>query len=125
MINKFSDLVIIFSNCLNGGSSWVDIQSQIIELLRQAFYDTSGVEFRACNANNVSGDHSSTTLTVNGVFYHLKNNINKTEMIELEDIVFKIANQIEEFSCAEVRIEHTRHRSTFPRLTHPQLARLV
>lgn len=115
-----SELKIIFSNCLIGGSAWNNNIQEVIDIIRQALYETSGIEFRAINTNNVSGEHTSTTIIVTGTFYNLKEDVEKKDMLDMEQIMTSIIQKIPEFTCAEVRIEHTRHRSSFTE-THPRL----
>jgi hypothetical protein len=125
MITHYSDLKIILSNCLIGGSAWNVEQIDLIEILRQALYDTNGIDFRSINTNNVSGEHTSTTIAITGMFYNLNQNVNKKEMIDIEDLMSIIIQKIPEFTCAEIRIEHTRNRSIFSEKTHPRLARTL
>jgi len=125
MISQYSDLKIILSNCLIGGSAWNADQINLIEILRQALYDTNGIDFRAINTNNVSGEHTSTTITIAGMFYNFNQNINKTDMINVEELMSFIIKQIPDFTCAEIRIEHIRNRSIFNENIHPRLARTL
>jgi len=118
-MRQYSELKIIFSNCLIGGSAW-DNTSDILEVIRQALYETDGIEFRAINTNNVSGEHTSTTIVVTGTFYNLMENVDKKDMLDMEQIMTSIIQKIPGFTCAEVRIEHARHRSSFTE-THPRL----
>lgn len=122
-IQRFSELKILFSNCTVDGSAWNSVEDSLIHTIRLALYNISNLEFKAINCNNVSGDHTSFTVTVFGVFYHLSSNINLEDTINIEAVVTQIARDIPNFTCAEIRVEHTRHRSTFKGLTHPQLAR--
>ena len=123
-ISQYSDLKIIFSNCLVGGSAWNPQQVNLIEVIRQALYDTDGIEFRAINTNNTSGDHTSTTITITGTFYNLKNDVNKSNMLNMEQVMTLIIQQIPDFTCAEVRVEHTRNRTMFSGV-HPKLAQTL
>jgi len=125
MSKKFSELKIIFSNCLVEGSAWTDVKSSLIKKIREILYETSGIEFKAVNTNNVSGDHSAFTITIVGTYFNLKSQVNKNEMMDLDDIISRIAKNIQGFSCSEARVEHTRHLTTFRGLSHPQLARIV
>ena len=123
-ISQYSDLKIIFSNCLIGGSAWNPQQINLLEIIRQALYDANGIEFRAINTNNTSGDHTSTTITITGTFYNLKTNVDKNDMLNLEQAMTFIIQQIPSFTCSEVRVEHTRSRSIFNGV-HPRLAQTI
>jgi len=123
MISQYSELKIILSNCLIGGSAWNSSQNDLLDTIRQALYDTSGIEFRAINTNNVSGEHTSTTIAIAGTFFNLAENVNKTDMLDMELMMTMIVQKIPGFTCAEVRIEHTRHRSSFADTLHPRLAK--
>jgi len=119
-MKQYSELKIMFSNCLIGGSAWNNTQTDVLDAIRQALYETSGVEFRAINTNNVSGEHTSTTIIITGTFYNLNENINKKDMLDMELVMTRVIQKIPGFTCAEIRIEHTRHRSNFTE-THPRL----
>ena len=119
-----SELKIIFSNCLIGGSAWNNNIQEVIDIIRQALYETSGIEFRAINTNNVSGEHTSTTIIVTGTFYNLKEDVEKKDMLDMEQVMTFIIQTIPDFTCAEVRIEHTRNRSIFSGV-HPKLAQTL
>lgn len=123
-ISQYSDLKIIFSNCLIGGNSWNPEQIDLLDVIRHSLYDTDGIEFRAINTNNTSGEHTSTTITITGTFYNFNNNVNKTDMLDMEQIMTLIAQKIPNFTCSEVRIEHSRHRSIFDGV-HPRLAQTI
>lgn len=123
-VSQYSDLKIIFSNCLIGGSAWNPQQINLIEVIRQALYDTDGIEFRAINTNNTSGDHTSTTITITGTFYNLKENVDKSDMVNIEQVMTFIVQKVEGFTCSEVRVEHTRNRAIFEGI-HPRLAQTI
>ena len=70
-MKKFSELTIIFSNCLYGGTGWNTIGSSLIEHLCGEMNNVDGLEFKKVNSNTVRGSHNSFTLVLTGVFYNL------------------------------------------------------
>jgi len=125
MTQYFSELSLIFSNCTIDGSAWTDVKSSFTKTLRENLLNTTGIEFKGINVNNVSGDHESFTIQVMGAYYKFKEDLEKQEMFDLELILSKIVEAIPQFTCSEVRINHARHRSSFKGLQHPQLAKVV
>jgi hypothetical protein len=111
MTQNFSELKIVFSNCLLGGSAWTEIKDSFLGVVRRYLYEVSGLEFEGFNVNGVSGDHMSFSIVILGTFFNLRQDISKTDMLNIEEMMLQITSGIENFSCSEVRVNHTRHRS--------------
>lgn len=112
-MNKYSDLTIIFSNCLSGGTAWNTIESQIMENLYKELSVIDGLEFRLINSNSVRGEHNSFTLIYSGVFYNLMRIQNQSGASKLLEYTRNAVNRVEGFSYSEIRIECTRHLTVF------------
>jgi hypothetical protein len=125
-MKRFSELKIILSNCLVNGSP-VDEQDteSLFTVIRGIVNETDGVEFQGMNMNQVSGEHNSSTFILVGTFYNLSSNPDQSQMLDMEYLISRIVQDIPNFVCSEIRIEHTRHRTSFDTLSHPQLARTV
>jgi hypothetical protein len=112
----YSDLKIIVSNCLAGGTGWTTIQSAIIENLRDALSNINGLEFQFTNANTVRGEHNGFTLIMGGVFYNLSLIQTQTAASSLLEFVRNAVNQITGLTYSEIRIENTRNLTIFDRI---------
>jgi hypothetical protein len=121
-MQKFSDLKIIFSNCLYKGSSWAITQDMLFKTIRSKVEEIEGIEFKGINCNSVRGDHNAFTITIVGVFYNFTQKPNRAGMIDLEMLTVSLLQTIPDLTFSEVRVNHTRHMSEFKGL-HPQLAR--
>lgn len=108
-MKKYSDLKIIFSNCLAGGTAWNTIGSQIIENLYTEMTHIDNLEFKRINSNTVRGEHNSFTLVLVGVFFNLSTKQDRDSISNLIEYVRNAANKIPDFVYTEIRIEHTRH----------------
>ena len=64
----YSELKIIFSNCLYNGGSWVGAQDTLLSVIKGQLGFIQDLDFKGLNSNVVRGDHSSFTVTVFGVF---------------------------------------------------------
>lgn len=124
-MKKFSELKIIFSNCLSGGTGWNEIGSQLIQNLYNEMLTVEGLEFKKINSNTVRGEHNSFTLTLTGVFFNLSTSQNREAISRLLEFVRNAANKIIELTYSEIRIEHTRHLSVFSDLEHKILAKMA
>jgi len=112
-MKKFSELHIIFSNCLSGGTAWNEITSQLVENLYEEMTSVEGLEFKKINSNTVRGQHNSFTLSLFGVFYKFKTkHVHNSTSLLLEQIR-NATNKIKELTYTEIRVEHTRHLSNF------------
>ena len=110
-MKKYSDLKIILSNCLSGGTAWNTIGSQLIENLYQEMTGINNLEFKRINSNTVRGEHNSFTLILVGVFFNLSTNQDRETISNLLEYVRNAANRIPDFTYSEIRIEHTRYYS--------------
>ena len=112
-MKKYSELKIIFSNCLAGGTAWNTIGSELIQNLYKEMTDVNSLEFKKINSNTVRGEHNSFTLTLVGVFYNLSTSQDRETMSKLLEYLRNAANKISSLSYSEIRIEHTRTFSTW------------
>jgi nucleoside-triphosphatase THEP1 len=124
-MNKFSELKIIFSNCLSGGTGWNTVDSELIENLYKEMVNVNGLEFKKINSNTVRGEHNSFTIVLSGVFYNLIIEKDSNLISKLLEYVRNAANRIAGFTYSEIRIEHTRHLSIFNDLEHKILSKMV
>lgn len=124
-MRKFSELTIIFSNCLAGGTGWNTISSKLVEHLYDEMQDVNGLEFKKINSNTVRGEHNSFTLILSGVFYNLSKTQNRGAVSRLLEHIRNAANRITELTYTEIRIEHTRHFAIFSDLEHKILAKMT
>jgi hypothetical protein len=112
-MKKSSELKIIFSNCLAGGTAWNSIGSELIQNLYAEMVNINNLEFKKINSNTVRGEHNSFTLVLVGVFYNLTMKQNRDDMSNLLEYLRNAANKISSFTYSEIRIEHTRNFSTW------------
>lgn len=112
-MKRYSELKIIFSNCLYNGSSWVGTQDELLSVIRSQLGFIQDLDFKGLNSNVVRGDHSSFTVSVFGVFYKYTNEQDRDNIINLEMFTTIVAKKIPDFMFSEVRIEHTRNKSLF------------
>ena len=124
-MKKFSELKIIFSNCLSGGTGWNTIGSELIDHLYKEMVDVDGLEFKKINSNTVRGEHNSFTLVLTGVFYNLSTKQNRDNVSKLLEYVRSAANKIAELTYSEIRIEHTRHFAIFSDFEHKILSKMA
>ena len=124
-MNKYSELKIIFSNCLSGGTAWNVISSNLVQNLYNEMLTVQDLDFKKINSNTVRGEHNSFTLTLTGVFYNLSQQQNRNNVSKLLEYVRNAASKIESFTFTEIRIEHTRHFSIFSDLEHETLAKVL
>ena len=124
-MKKFSELKIIFSNCLSGGTAWNTIGSELINNLYKEMVSVNDLEFKKINSNTVRGEHNSFTLVLAGVFYNLSTQQNRETLSKLLEYLRNAANKIVELTYTEIRIEHTRHFSIFSDLEHRTLSKMV
>jgi len=124
-MKKSSELRIIFSNCLNGGTGWNEITSRLIDNLYKEMHDVEGLEFKKVNSNTVRGEHTSFTMSLSGVFYNVSRKPDRDDASLLLEYVRNAANRIKELSYSEIRIEHTRHFSMFSDLEHLTLTKTL
>ena len=118
MTSYISELKIIFSNCLYGGSAFLDFESLFVEKMKE-YFSENNIEFRGLNINRVTGDHTAFTMSAMGVNYSYKKNT-KTDFIDTNELSVYLVNAIDEFNCMEIRVEHIRTRGVFDYL-HPGL----
>ena len=112
-MKKYSELVIIFSNCLDGGTGWNTIKSNLMQSLYSELSNIDGLEFKLINSNTVRGEHNSFTLLYSGVFYNLMKQQSQDNAANLLEYVRNAANKIQSFTYSEIRIENTRHLTIF------------
>jgi hypothetical protein len=112
-MKKYSELTIIFSNCLEGGTGWNSIKSTLMENLYNELSDVDGLEFKLINSNTVRGEHNSFTLIFGGVFYNLMQEQTQDKASKLLEYIRNAANRVEGFTYSEIRIENTRHMTIF------------
>jgi len=112
-VKKYSELVIIFSNCLDGGTGWNTIKSNLMQSLYSELSNIDGLEFKLINSNTVRGEHNSFTLLYSGVFYNLMKQQSQDNAANLLEYVRNAANKIQSFTYSEIRIENTRHLTIF------------
>jgi len=124
-MKKYSELTIILSNCLSGGTGWNDIGSKLVENLYDEMSNINGLEFKKINSNTVRGEHNAFTLILSGVFYDFNKSIDHSKASNLLEYVRSAANRISELTYTEIRIEHTRYLSIFSDLEHLTLAKTV
>jgi len=115
-MRKYSDLTIIFSNCLDGGTGWTTIQSKLLENLYDEMSEIEGLEFKLVNSNTVRGEHNSFTLILGAVYYSLSQSQSQGKASSLLEYVRNAANRIKELTYTEIRIECTRHISMFDKV---------
>jgi len=111
-MKKFSELKIIFSNCLSGGTAWNVIGSELVDNLYKEMLNVDALEFKKINSNTVRGEHNSFTLVLTGAFYNLTQQ-SRESISRLLEYLRNAANKIALFTYTEIRIEHTRHFSIF------------
>lgn len=112
----YSDLKVIFSNCLAGGTGWNSIQSKLMDNLYNELSCIDGLEFKLANSNTVRGDHNSFTLIYSGVFFRLSQNQTQGQASKLLEYVRNAANKVSDLSYSEIRIENTRNLTIFARV---------
>lgn len=112
-MKKYSDLTIIFSNCLNGGTGWNTVQSKLMASLYSELSAVNGLEFKIINSNTVRGDHNSFTLIYSGVFYDMVIQQTQEDASSLLEYIRNAANKVTELMYSEIRIECTRHMTVF------------
>jgi hypothetical protein len=112
-MKKYSELTIIFSNCLEGGTGWNTIKSTLMENLYSELSSVEGLEFKLINSNTVRGEHNSFTLIFGGVFYNLMKEQTQDKASKLLEYIRNAANRLEGFTYSEIRIENTRHMTIF------------
>jgi hypothetical protein len=112
-MKKYSELTIIFSNCLEGGTGWNSIQSKLMENLYSELSMIEGLEFKLINSNTVRGEHNSFSLIFSGVFFNLMQEQTQDRASRLLEYIRNAANRIEQLSYSEIRIECTRHMTIF------------
>jgi hypothetical protein len=115
-MRKYSDLTIIFSNCLSGGTAWNSIRSMLMENLYKELSDINGLEFKLINSNTVRGEHNSFTLIFGGVYYELTKEQSQEKSSTLLEFIRNAANRIQDLSYSEIRIENVRHWTIFNRV---------
>ena len=124
-MKKFSELKVIFSNCLSGGTAWNTIGSELVDNLYREMLTVNDLEFKKINSNTVRGEHSSFTLILAGVFYNLSTQQSRENLSTLLEYVRNAANKIVALTYTEIRIEHTRHYSIFSDLEHKILSKMA
>lgn len=107
-MNKITELKIILSNCLNGGTAWNDINSELSQNLFSELSNIDGLEFKKINSNNVRGEHNSFTIIINGVFYNDTQNLSRDITSKMLEYIRNATNRISELTYSEIRIEYTR-----------------
>jgi len=107
-MKKTSQLKVIISNCLNGGTGWNNITSRLTYNLTQQMKDVDTLEFKEVNSNAVRGEHNSFTIILTGVIYNWSIQQSKDETSKLLEYVRNAANRVEELVYSEIRIEHLR-----------------
>lgn len=112
-MKRYSQLTIILSNCLSGGTGWNTISSQLIENLYKEMASIEGLEFKLINSNTVRGEHNGFTLIVGGVFYNLQTKQSNETASNLLEYTRNAVNRISDLTYSEVRVEHTRHLTAF------------
>jgi len=112
-MKNYSELTIIFSNCLDGGTGWTTIESSLTKSLYDEISKVSDLEFRLVNANTVRGEHNSFSLVFSGVFYNMIRQQTQEKASSLLEYIRNAANRIESFTYSEIRIECTRHLTIF------------
>jgi len=124
-MKKYSDLKIVLSNCLAGGTGWNEISSILIKNLYDEMANVEDLEFKKINSNTVRGEHNAFTLVLVGVFYNLKQNQKRTGASKLLEYIRNAANRIIELTYTEIRIEHARHFEIFSDMEHKTLSKMV
>jgi hypothetical protein len=112
-MKRYSELVIIFSNCLEGGTGWNTIKSELMQNLYNELSEVNGLEFKMINSSTVRGEHNSFTLAFSGVFYNLVKEQTHDKASSLLEYVRNAANRISSFTYSEIRIQNTRHLTIF------------
>ena len=107
-MKKTSQLKVIISNCLAGGTAWNVISSQLTYNLTQQMKDVDTLEFKEVNSNTVRGEHNSFTIILTGVIYNWTITQSKDNASKLLEYVRNAANRVKDLSYSEVRIEHLR-----------------
>jgi hypothetical protein len=115
-MKRYSELTIIFSNCLDGGTGWNTIQSALTSNLYDEMADIQGLEFKLLNSNTVRGEHNSFTLIFSGVYYNLSQQQNQDKTSKLLEYARNAANKISGFTYSEIRIENARHLTIFEKV---------
>lgn len=124
-MKKFSELKILFSNCLSGGTGWNTVGSELIQNLYKEMITINDLEFKKINSNTVRGEHNSFTLIITSVFYNLSTQQNRENVSKLLEHVRNAANRISGLTYTEIRIEHTRHFTIFSDLEHKILSKMA
>ena len=120
-----SQLKVILSNCLSGGTAWNYISSRMIDALKVELKDITDLEFKQINSNTVRGEHNSFTLILTGVFYNLSIKQNQEQASKLLEYIRNAANKVQELTYSEVRVEHARTLSLFSDFEHESLAKIA
>lgn len=107
-MKKISNLTVVLSNCLSGGTAWTSMSSDMIYNLKQQLKNVSGLEFKEVNSNTVRGEHNSFTLILTSVIYDWTIKHSKEKSSELLEYIRNAVNQVTELNYSEIRIEHTR-----------------
>lgn len=124
-MRRWSELKIIVSQCLSGGTAWNEISSTIMQDLRTELQNISGLEFKRVQSNTVRGEHNSFTIILSGVFYNLSQTQGRTSMSKLLEYTRNAVNKIVDLSYAEIRIEHTRNMAQFTDYEHQAMVKPV
>jgi hypothetical protein len=115
-MRNYSELKIIISNCLSGGTGWTTIQSEMIKNLQDELSRIDGLEFKFVNSNTVRGEHNGFTLILGSVFYDLSAIQKQDQASSLLEYVRNAVNRIKGLTYSEIRIENTRNLTIFNRI---------
>ena len=108
-MKKYSELKIILSNCLSGGTGWSTITSNLITNIQNEIQSINDLEFKRVNSNTVRGEHNAFTIILTGVYFNLKQKQNREDASKLLEYIRNAANKITELTYSEIRIEYTRN----------------
>jgi hypothetical protein len=100
-MKKSSKIRIIISNCLSDGSSFLENEKNLEQVIRDSFANLDNMFFTGVSSNVVRGNHNSFTISIEGV-------MEGAEPINLPGFIRKTLNDIQGFYYSEARIEYTR-----------------
>jgi hypothetical protein len=98
-MKRISKIRIIISNCLLDGSSFLEQDKNLEQVIRDKFI-SCGIDFKGVGSNTVRGNHNSFTLSIDGV-------IESRVKINLPGFVRQMLNEINGLHYSEARVEQT------------------
>ena len=100
-MRKISKIRIIISNCLCDGSSFLEQEKNLEQIICDKFASLNEIFFKGVSSNIVRGSHNSFSASIEGV-------IEGKYPINLPGFIRKALNEINGLYYSEARIEYSR-----------------